>query len=521
MLLSVHLGVHRTAMLQENKEELLIMQAIQNFFSTPLGVGILNFLLALVIFIICYIVARLVASVVRRLLERIDLDNRIANALSGGKEGSSFNTEEIVARIVFWLVMLFVLVAVFQRLNLPIVAEPINALLAQVTTVYLPSIGYAALLLGVAWLLATALKFLITRGAQMLRIDERLSEHAALEEGERVLVSESLATAGFWFIFLLFLPAVLSALGISQIAEPLQGMFAQVFDYVPNVFAAAVTFIIGWFVARIVRQIVTNLLTAVGVDTVGERVGLTGERAVSKLVGTVLYTFILLFTLISALDQLAIEAISGPATLMLNTLINAIPAIFGAALVLIISYYIARLVSRLIVDLLAGIGFDSVPSRLGLNLAGGRTPSEWVGYLILLAIMLFAAISAAELLGSQFLADILATLIGFLGQVIMALIIFGIGLYLANMTRSIILSAGGNKANFSATIARAAILVLSGAMALRQLGVADDIVNMAFGIMLGALGVAAALAFGLGSTKIAGGEVERFLTGLRSDDNTP
>jgi hypothetical protein len=505
--------------LQKNKEDLFVMQAIQNFFSTPLGAGILDFLIALVILIVGYIVARIVASVVRRLLERTNLDDRIANSLSGGKEGTRFEIEDIIARIVFWLIMLFVLVAVFQRLNLPIVAEPINALLSQVTTVYLPSIGYAALLLGVAWLLATALKFLITRGAQMLRVDERLTEHAALEEGEQVSVSDSLATAGFWFIFLLFLPAVLGALGISQIAEPIQGMFVQVFDYVPNIFAAAITFIIGWFVARIVRQIVTNLLAAVGIDAVGERVGLSGERTISKLVGTILYTFILLFTLISALDQLAIDAISGPATLMLNTIINAIPAIFGASLVLIISYFIARLVSRLIVDLLAGVGFDSVPGRLGLNMTDGRTPSEWVGYLILLAIMLFAAISAAELLGSQFLADILSTLIGFLGQVVLALVIFGIGLYLANMARSIILSAGGSQANFSATIARAAILVLSGAMALRQLGVADDIVNMAFGIMLGALGVAAALAFGLGSTKIAGSEVERFVTGLRSDDD--
>lgn len=492
---------------------------MQDLLNTPLGQGIINFLIALAILIVGYIIARIIASVVRRLLERTGLDDRIANALTDGKEGTAFQVEEVVARLVFWIIMLFVIVAVLQRLNLPQVANPINSLLSQVTTVYLPRLGYAALLLAIAWGLATVLKFLITRGAAMLRVDERLSEHAALEEGEQVSVSDSLATAGFWFIFLLFLPSVLDALGISQIAEPIQGMFTQVFDYIPNIFAAAITFIIGWFVARIVRQIVTNLLAAVGVDAIGERVGLTGERSVSTIIGTVLYTFILLFTLISALDQLAIEAISGPATLMLNTIINAIPAVFGAGLVLTISYYIARLVARLVVDLLAGVGFDDMPARVGLNLSGGRSPSEWVGYVIILALMLFAAISAAELLGSAFLADILTTLIAFLGQVILALVIFGIGLYLANLVRSVILSAGGAQANFGASVARMAVLVLSGAMALRQLGVADDIVNMAFGILLGALGVAAALAFGLGSTKIAGSEVERFIGSLRSDDD--
>ncbi|MEM7119457.1 MAG: mechanosensitive ion channel [Chloroflexota bacterium] len=492
---------------------------MQELLNTPLGQGIINFLIALAILIVGYIIARIVASVVRRLLERTGIDDRIANALTDGKEGTTFQVEEVVARVVFWIIMLFVIVAVLQRLNLPQVADPINSLLSQVTTVYLPQLGYAALLLAVAWALATVLKFLITRGAAMLRIDERLSEHAALEEGERVSVSDSLATAGFWFVFLLFLPAVLDALGVSQIAEPIQGMFAQVFDYIPNIFGAAITMLIGWFVARIIRQIVTNLLAALGIDNVGERVGLSGERSISTIIGTILYTFILLFTLISALDQLAIDAISDPATLMLNTIINAIPAVFGAGLVLTISYFIGRLISRLIVDLLAGVGFDDMPGRLGLNLSGGRTPSEWVGYIILVAAMLFAAISAAEMLGSAFLADILTTLIAFLGQVVMALIIFGIGLYLANMVHGVILSAGGDQANFGATVARMAILVLSGAMALRQLGVADDIVNMAFGILLGALGVAAALAFGLGSTKIAGGEVERFLGSIRSNDD--
>jgi hypothetical protein len=129
--------------------------------------------------------------------------------------------------------------------------------------------------------------------------------------------------------------------------------------------------------------------------------------------------------------------------------------------------------------------------------------------------MLFAALSASELLGSAFLADILATFIGFAGQLVLALIIFVIGLYLASLVGDVILSAGGRQANFGANVARAAILILSGAMALRQLGVANDIVNMTFGIMLGALGIATALAFGLGSRDIAGREVERFLTSLR------
>jgi hypothetical protein len=380
-------------------------------------------------------------------------------------------------------------------------------------------LGGAILLLAVAWLIASVLRYLVIQGARILRLDERLTEHGALEEGEQISISQSLATAVFWFVFLLFIPGVLEALGISAVATPIQSIFDQAVGFIPNVLGAALVLIIGWFVARILRQILTNLLAALGVDRIGERVGLSGERSVSKLVGTFVYTLILLYTIVSALENLQIEAVSGPATRMLDTITNAIPNILGAALVLIISYFIGRLIANLITDLLAGIGFDGVPARIGLNLTGTRTPSQIVGYLILIAIMLFAAVSAAELLGSTFLADILTTFVGFLGQLVLALIILGIGIYLANLARSVVLSAGGENAAFMASVARVAILVLAGAMALRQLGIADDIVNLAFGILLGALAIAAALAFGLGSRDVAGREVERFVSSLRNNDD--
>ncbi len=492
------------------------MDGIQDFFSSPLGTTLANFFFALLILIVGYIAARFVASLVRRLMSRTNLDDRLASLLKGDGAAPALDIEDIVGKTAFWIIMLFVLVAFFQRLGLVAITTPLNALLQRLTTEFFPRLGGAILLLGLAWVIATALKFLVAKGSELLRIDARLSQHAALEEGEQVTISSSLATAVFWFVFLLFLPSVLERLGISEVARPIQSIFTQAFDYIPNIFAAGLTLLIGWFIARIVRQIVVNLLAALGVDKVGERVGLSGQQTISKLVGTVLYTFILMVALISALDSLSIDAISGPATLMLTTIVNVIPGILGAALVLALSFFIGRLVSNLVAELLEGIGLNNLPEKLGFSWSGSRTLSAYAGYLLLVGIMLFATVSASELLGSAFLTGILTTFIGFLGQLLLAMIIFTIGLYLANLARNVILTAGGRQANFTAGMARVAILVLSGAMALRQLGVADDIVNMAFGIMLGALAVAAALAVGLGSREIAAREVERMLTTFRS-----
>jgi hypothetical protein len=481
-----------------------------------LGIGVTNFLVALLILIVGYIVARIVASIVRRLLGRTNLDDRLADALSEPGGERRFDVEDVIGKIVFWLIMLFVLVAFFDRLGLSGIATPISVFLQDLTASYLPSLGAAALLLFVAWIVATVLRFLVRKGAELLKIDERLTKHAALEEGEQVSFGESLSTAVFWFVLLLFLPSVLNLLGINEIAEPVQEIFNQVFSYIPNVLGAGLVLLIGWFIARIVRQIVSNLLKAIGTDGFGERIGMSAEQSLSDLVGLILYIFILLVTIISALDQLNIAAISEPTTQMLTTIVNVIPNLIGAALILIVSYAVARLVTNLVKDLLSGVGIDSVPEKIGVQWSAKTPLSEWIGYLILVSIMLFAATSAAELLGSAFLVDALNTFIGFFWQVILAVVIFAIGLYLANLAYKAILATGTNQANFIGRMAQFAVIIFASAIALREVGVANDIINLAFGITLGAIGVAAALAFGLGSQQIAGREVDNFISALRS-----
>ena len=492
------------------------MGPIQEFFTQPLGSTILNLLIALLILVIGYIVARILGSVTRRLLKRIDLDNRLAESLSEPDKPREFNIENIIASVVFWIIMLFVLVAFFERLNLTLIASPIEAFLSRFSTEFLPRLIAAGLLLFIAWLTAMALRFLVVRGGALLKIDERLTNYAALKEEEQVSFTETLGTAIYWFTILLFLPSVLSALGIQQIAVPIQSVFVQIFEYIPNLLAAGVIVLVGWFIARVVRQVVEGLLKSIGTDKVGERVGLSEARSLSEIVGLIVYIFIFVVALIAALDALAIPAITIPATQMLSTFINVIPNLIGAALILIVAYYIGRLIANLIRDLLSGIGLDTVPEKLGVTWSGTTTLSQWVGYLILLAIMLFATVSAAEMLGSNALTGILNVFIAFFWKVVLAVIIFGIGLYFANLSYGAVMKTGVNQANFIGRAAQVAIVIFAGAIALREVGVANEIINLAFGITLFAIGLAVALAFGLGTQKIAERELDSFLTKMRT-----
>ena len=494
------------------------MGQITEFFTTTIGTSLVDLAIALLILLIGYIVARIVAGITRRLLKRTKLDNRIADALSQPGEERKFEVEDVIGKVVFWLLMIFVLVAFFERIGLMGIAAPLSAFLNNVTTDYLPSLVGAGLLLLIAWLVATALRFLVTKAVSLTKLDERLSKYGALEEGERVTFGESLATAVFWLVFLLFLPSVLSSLGIAEIAQPLQNVLDEILGVIPELLGAAIVFLIGWFIARILYQVLTNLLKAIGADDIGQRVGLSEDYSLSNLVGRIVYIFVMLVTVIAALDKLAIEAISEPTTQMLTTIADAIPGLIGAALVLIVAYAIAKLVSKLVEDLLTGIGFDSVPEKLGLTWSVSNSPSKWVGYLVLLAIMLLSASSAAELLGSEFLVEWIGVFVAFFWQVVLAALIFAFGLYFANLVKNMIEKTGANQAGFLARLAQIAVIIFATSMSLRELGLANDIINLAFGITLGAIGLAAALAFGLGGREVAGREVDRLISQMRGED---
>ena len=479
---------------------------------------------ALLILIVGWLVARLIAAIIRGGLKRVNLDNRLSNILKDKDGNQLFSVEEITSRVIFYLLMIFVLVAFFQVLGLDLVTQPLNQMLNQLF-LYAPRLGGALLLVLIAWLVATILRMLISRLLAVTRLDQRLSDQMGAEGQPQVPLSRTISEAIYWLVFLLFLPAILGTLGLTGLLQPVQSLLDNVMGFLPNLVAAAIIFLVGWFVARIVQRIVTNLLAATGVDRLSERVGFAtvlGKQRLSGLIGLIIYILILVPVLIGSLNALRLDAITLPASNMLNTILGVLPAIFGAFLLLVLFYIIGRIVSRLVVNLLAGIGFNTLPERLGLGQTqaqGQATLSDVVGYIVLAAIMLLALIEGSQVLGLSKLADLISQFLGFAVQVVLGLIIFAIGLYLAGLASKAIQASGTAQAGLLALVARVAILVLAGAMALRQMGLANEIINLAFGLLLGAIALASALAFGLGGREVAGRELSKWVDSSRKKED--
>ncbi len=218
---------------------------------------------ALVILIIGFLVARIVAAVVSAALRRTGLDARLGRLLASpsgaGRPGATgtVTAAPAVGRVVFWLLMLFVLVAFFQALGLTIITQPLNALLILILA-YIPLLIGAAILALIAWVVATVVRRLLLAALPALRLDERLG--ARDTTGGRPL-TRSIAEVAFYLILLLFLPAILGALGLTGLLGPVQLLVDQILGFLPHLFAAVLTLAISYLVARVLAPLVTQLLT--------------------------------------------------------------------------------------------------------------------------------------------------------------------------------------------------------------------------------------------------------------------
>ncbi|WP_394002885.1 mechanosensitive ion channel [Luteimonas sp. WGS1318] len=519
---------------------------------------------AVLVLIIGLIAALFVRGVIRTGMARLRINERVNT-----QTASQLDIVKIAASIGFWFVIILTLIGVFSVLRVDGLYGPFSALVTEVM-LYLPRILLAAVLALVAWVLATVLRAGINRVMAAGRWDEKLSESADVKP-----ISGVLGDVVYWLVLLLFLPAIVGALRIEGLMLPLSDMTAQVTTMLPNIFAAVVIGLVGWLVAKVLRGLVTNLLAASGVDRYSNRDGLTEGVRLSQLGGTLVFILVIVPTLIAALDALAIRAISDPASEMLGMFLTAIPNILAAALILIIAWYLGRFVAGLLTRLLENLGVDRIPARLGLAhlftttavpvapttaapvdtalatadpvaAAGVPEPgtpivdargtpvtaastatglSAFVGRVALFFILLFATVEAAHRLGFTGVRDLLATFIAFGADVLLGAVILVVGYWLADLAARAIQRANPDRSVGLSRIARVAILGLVIAMGLRAMGIADDIVNLAFGLVLGAVAVATALAFGLGGRDAAGRVADRwakaYLERRRDDEPRP
>lgn len=365
----------------------------------------------------------------------------------------------------------------------------------------------------IGWLIAMLARKAIAAALGKTGLDAKLSAQAGIKP-----ISGNIADIIYWFILLIVLTMVVGRLGLTGLFTPLTNMIDKVFDFMPNAVMAGFVLFVGFIVAKAVRGIVTNVVSGLNLQALANKAGMNEQNRLPSIAGSVSFLLVIVPFTIAALDALKVETISRPATNMLNKVLESLPSVFTAAAVLVITYLVVRMIAGIIKNILDSTELNSLPTKIGLqSVLGTKTLADVVACAIVFFAMLFATIAAADLLGFEQISDIITMFIGFGSQIILGAVILTIGFWLANLIAGAVERAEqGSK--FLANITRVLIMGLVLAMGLKAMGIADSIVNLAFGLTLGAVAVAFALSFGLGGQEAAARYLRRLQDKLENGE---
>ena len=296
------------------------------------------------------------------------------------------------------------------------------------------------------------------------------------------------------------LMTVLQYFGLTDVLAPLKDMVNKFMAAIPNIIGAGIVGYAGWMIAKTVSQLVGMVLLKAD-DVIATKTGNTDIR-VSPFGSAFIFGGILLPIVVAALGILNIPAISDPASEMIGKLMAAVPNIIGAAIIILVAFYVARFVNYMLSGLFEGMQLNSLPEKIGLTgiFTDKFTPTKLVTSGITFFSLLAASTAAVEVLGIDVISSIFGEILKFGGGILTGGIILIVGNFLSTLAYQK-LSASGSAG--VAAIARFAILGLVLAMGLKSMGLADNIVTMAFGFTLGSVAIAAAIAFGFGGRDAA------------------
>ncbi|MGA1797667.1 mechanosensitive ion channel [Sphingomonas sp. 4RDLI-65] len=401
--------------------------------------------------------------------------------------------------------------------------------------IWTPRIIAALIILVIGWAIARAVKWGVAKLVNKTPLAIHANEPNANPRNPTTIGAQ-VGDAAYWVVLLIALFLATQPLGLAGATGPLGDMLQGFGTAVPRIIGAALIFFLGYVLAKVAKKAVEAVITASHVERFSTHVGGTtpaDPTMLPRTIGGIVFALIIIPVSIAALDTLNIAAISQPATAMLRIILDAIPHVIAAGMILAVAYVIAKFASRLLTQFLATTGFDRTIGSIGIfgnaenrefgttgpSTAASFVPSKTVGTGAFVAILIFGLMEAFRQLNFAYGSQIMAEVLTLFGQVVFGAIIIFASVVIARFVAHAIERNGNQGTHVAAPVVRIAIIVLGTAIGLRFMGLADDIINLAFGLLLGAIAVAFALAFGLGGRDAAGNAVKRMLDGAKSTDD--
>lgn len=318
-------------------------------------------------------------------------------------------------------------------------------------------------------------------------------------------------------IFLLFVPGIFQSLGLTQVSDPILTLLNTIWGYVPNILAAALILWVGFYIAKLVREILVPVLNKIEVNRLQKIAGIevSEQGRLSNTIAYIVYVLILIPVIIAALQVLNIRAISDPAIAALSTIFNYIPNILAALMIIIIGYILAKFIGNIVSRLIEASGLDAKLTRLAGLENSNFVLSEVIGKTVEAILIVFFVTESFSTLRLGVLTSIGVKIIAYMPAVLAALLIFAIAFLLANIAFSTLKKNGHTTA---AVFCKYLIYVVAAFLMLNQLGIAKELVDGTFILLVGALAVAFAVSFGIGGRFFARNVLADFQKKINVED---
>jgi hypothetical protein len=208
----------------------------------------------------------------------------------------------------------------------------------------------------------------------------------------------------------------------------------------------------------------------------------------------------------------------------LNSFLNAIPQVIGALLIIVIGWVISNVLARLVRELLERGGADRLFGKYGGAVYGTRSsafqPSVVAAEVVKWIVRFIFLVAAANVLGMPQVSDLLNRVLLWIPNLLVAAVILLVAPLLARFVRGAI-EVGAGQMGFTnapllGRVAEILIVAFAVIVAINQLGIAADLINILFIGFVAALSLAFGLAFGLGGREVAARITQDWYKGMSS-----
>ncbi len=366
----------------------------------------------------------------------------------------------------------------------------------------------ALLILVAAFIVAGVIKSLVVKLLAKEKVAKALGK---VDPDGKGGVAQFIAKAVYLLVFLLFVPGIFSALGLSVIVSPITNILNAIWGYVPNVIAAAIVLVVGFMIAKLVRQLLIPVFDKININKIQEKAGIevANSDKLSVTLAYIVYYLILIPMIVMSLEVLNISVISVPATNILNSILGFIPNILVGLIIIVIGCMIGKFVGQIVTRLIATAGLDAKITKLLDKDDQKFSLSKLAGTIVNVIVVIFFVVEGLNVLQLEVLTNIGTVVIGYMPALLSAVIIAVVAFFASSVAEK---SLKKNGKNTYAIIAKVAIFTVAGFMILSQLGIAAEIVNTAFKLVLAAVAIAVALAFGLGGKEFAANTLKKIDT---------